>query len=174
MRTTRAPYLTHLGILNKYDYFTNGSSTFISLSLTLRSKNKYEYLCSCERSQTIFNMISDGKPEAEAGSSPKVFDTNRKKDRKIIRDERFELGRHLSDISAGNGRVVLSRQESDAISRNLARKDKKIQKLWKIVLLSGLGVVALIVVTVLSNVLGNEISHVSKGTEVNEKDHALV
>ena len=41
-------------------------------------------------------------------------------------------------------------------------------------LLSGLGVVALIVVTVLSNVLANEVTHVSKGTSVDEDNHALI
>ena len=91
--------------------------------------------------------MENQRPKLEA--APRSSTPIVRKIKKMSVERGSELGRHLSDISAGNGRVVLSRQESDAISRNLARKDKKIQKLWKIVLLSGLGVVALIVVTVL-------------------------
>ena len=113
-------------------------------------------------------MIGDTNPQVTPSDVTPVFNTKRSSSdvRKTSQLSAKELVDKFGDQMDSTGRITLSRHESAALQRNLARKEQKIKRLWKIVLLSGLGIVGLIVVTVLSNVLANEVTHVSKGTDV--------
>ena len=79
----------------------------------------------------------------------------------------------LSDMEDQKGRVTLSRAESNALARNLYKKEAKIERLWKEVVLCFFGIIGLVVLCVVTNIVANNYMHISKGTNVNEGSNQL-
>jgi len=117
-------------------------------------------------------MISDASEQRDAvGVLPP---SPRTKNKRMSVQHSGELRRTLSQrLDLKGDFVTMTKREASSLMRNMEKKEKKIDRLWKLVMLSAMGIVALVAICVLSTVVANEVTGVSTGTRVADDNHMV-